>query len=63
MNAQTSFQFAAMIAGMAAFSIAAMWRVTGTNQGERVRQITIGAVCSVFMLAVLFLLVSVIIKP
>lgn len=62
MNAQESFLIAALICGFFGLIIAALWRVTGTNQGERVKWLCIGCSCGAIALAGVFLLLSLIVK-
>lgn len=62
MNALTAFHIAALVSGFAAFMIAAIWRVAGTNQGERIKAVCIGAAGMGLVLAALFIFLAEVIK-
>ena len=63
MDAPTCFLLAALSAGSSAFWIALMWRLVGTNQGERVKSLAMGAASACMGLAFVFLLLSAVVKP
>ncbi len=62
MTAQQTFLIAALTCGTASFMMAALWRVAGTNQGKDVKHHTIGACVCGFVLALVFLFLSVIVE-
>lgn len=63
MNAQTSFQLAALVAGLFAFLVSVLYNLTATNRPDKDRYLMIGATAGTFILSVLLFFLSLIIKP
>jgi len=63
MDSVACFRLAALIAGFASVLITAGWRLTGTNQGERVKDTCIGASVACLSLAFMFYFISLVVKP
>lgn len=63
MNAHQSFQLAAMICGLAAFLMVLIGRANLSYQSESDKATFVSSILTSFILAVLMLFVSIVIKP